>query len=1420
MKMFTTIRIIALCICIVFTLNSIGDAMPVRQLAQPPYCEVLGTQKAITTPDIHPVLPQNTHIQSEEKYDIILKRLLQERKVLVADTSDMVTLLEEHNGKAMLVSDGKVLVHPDIVDSKSDLVRALIHEEIEALMQVMRLLRPSEYRAMKQKVLQIPDVVALYKEVILFEEEWEGNTELLFNDIIAYTFELLFLKQYNLKSYPDNFTFVEHAFLHEPASFIEAHKHSFFTRAFWDIEYRHTLLRNAYNEGIVFQAVLQRGRKETRELDRLGLMAAIEALPNEPSNYLRLGAIEFAARRYPNALRLFSTARRLAPKSVPTLYNLGLTYIRLGKYSLGITLLERAADLKKDSTMIDLAIVIARMRYGGHLFREEEYEKALFQFQKILETFPLETKALYSAARCYIGMEKFLEATLLLRHIVSIDANYSGAREVLDWLYMQASADFLKKRQESEAIHLFEEFAKDDPKSATLRFIIASFNTMIGEINQAEKMYLEAIALDPTYRAAHEALGLHYFEKKRFDLALSYLTQAVNLDTKNPEVYRALEVLYVEKGDSKRAQEYLERARQLRRAQAKDTKYLFFLGKISSLLAALFVFDALPAHAAENSFFSNDVFIIGTLIVIGIFMVAGSMLREKIHLFILAYRQREALRQVSDRWRERDKRLAYLTKMKDEGDVKGLMDALFSDEYEIRHRALRMLVELPVDESDGLIVGIELARFAGKISKLKASLAIGQIVQKKNEDIGRKIKNMYALDGKNASAKQQLFGYLNAKEPLVQFTAIDILKRDKNMSIETFYALTMFGQKNDDWRLRAMFEKAALYRLSNTYKRTQGIVNPDDEIMYDSIPATVAASRAEMIKRLFALGVISKADGMSIADSLERFNNYVAHNSIADIVRLMLEVDNHWSLDLFLQEYLINKDVNIIPVLLDVCEEESFYGIGTIIYVLKQHKKEALANLEKRLEVTSDIITRKGLSTLYDLLTAEKQKQPQRSFVDVRPAFDLVNMDQDITVRNALKETIAYLKSQKYFSLPGTIHHFFNSLSFIYISDMQRMLGQYYNGGTSISPVATYYSTWDGFRNRYLVLEATIMHEHVHRLLWYADLPEAVEDVIAGVIEMRYLLAETYTIDAQTGRVPGTTLQSVTAFLEKEKHISAPLQQMINRFSNYTGTDIEKMMAVFMPLAEMRNHESIELETTSILEYIERTEKMIFSERSLDTMIKNARATTLEHMNEYLKQAVLHSQEKKILVLDEPKIDAIGEDMIFSLLNTGIPVYVLKKRESANVLFSMHLGTQGVVYEEYMLVEDLSHAAKVVRGEHKEGILNIVSSKNLSLQEIRLPQTRLFSTEYAYDAFKNVSEKVSFELLILPYICFVDTQTLRNNYEGVNRLFLERGSIWRVNPEFVSTYAPELENAFGHVMESVQEALKESLRMRAIRIAA
>jgi tetratricopeptide (TPR) repeat protein len=171
-----------------------------------------------------------------------------------------------------------------------------------------------------------------------------------------------------------------------------------------------------------------------------------------------------------------------------------------------------------------------------------EYDLAISEFSKKLETNPNDAGALYGR-----GMAYQLKG---LSDQADSDFNKAFEMNPKDFkAYSQRGAVYAVKGQYDQAISHFNKALEINPNHAGIYLNRGLAYHMKGQNDQAISDFSKAIEIDPNYAEAYDNRGGAHLAKGQFDQAITDRTKAIDINPKLPGAYGNRGITYTKKGE-------------------------------------------------------------------------------------------------------------------------------------------------------------------------------------------------------------------------------------------------------------------------------------------------------------------------------------------------------------------------------------------------------------------------------------------------------------------------------------------------------------------------------------------------------------------------------------------------------------------------------------------------------------------------------------------------------------------------------------------------------------------------------------------------------------------------------------------------------------------------------------------------------
>ncbi len=197
-------------------------------------------------------------------------------------------------------------------------------------------------------------------------------------------------------------------------------------------------------------------------------------------------------------------------------------------------------------------------RIGISYFGQGEYDKAIIEFEKSIESDPDHTESYYYLGQCYLqkGIIEYNNKNILKAYSL-----YRKANEICE-----------------QVIPQYEKIIEDNSKNINsylrLGYIyeVRSIVPFINDYDKALEYYLKALDLTTSASSAgntgiiiylNTRIGYIYFEKKKYSQAIEYLEIVEKVSPQNIEVAYYLGLSYDKIGEIEKAREFLSRVIEL-----------------------------------------------------------------------------------------------------------------------------------------------------------------------------------------------------------------------------------------------------------------------------------------------------------------------------------------------------------------------------------------------------------------------------------------------------------------------------------------------------------------------------------------------------------------------------------------------------------------------------------------------------------------------------------------------------------------------------------------------------------------------------------------------------------------------------------------------------------------------------------------
>lgn len=347
----------------------------------------------------------------------------------------------------------------------------------------------------------------------------------------------------------------------------------------------------------------------------------------DPDVSLALGAALAHMGKFAQALTVFEDLARLYPDLEPTYCNRILVYSELGRH-------EKAEEMFYMAQELDDSCPHCFFHMGGSLFAREQFDKAIFCWERVIELEPAyigvnrriaqayeakgelvrareyflrelrddpgNTDLLFEIAELTLASGRLAAAAAKFEQITELDPDHAAAFFALGSVLLQMgqaqpALDALESAaavaQPGETMHglnarvgeallLLGQFAKartrlikaieESPNDLRSEMLLGEAFTQLNKRVSAADCYRRALAVDPSNAVAHHQLGMCLLESGRPADALRHFMDAVQLQSDYVDAMHAATLAMLSLGHWRQAHTMLDRAIQLRPSAQLD----------------------------------------------------------------------------------------------------------------------------------------------------------------------------------------------------------------------------------------------------------------------------------------------------------------------------------------------------------------------------------------------------------------------------------------------------------------------------------------------------------------------------------------------------------------------------------------------------------------------------------------------------------------------------------------------------------------------------------------------------------------------------------------------------------------------------------------------------------------------------------
>ena len=271
-------------------------------------------------------------------------------------------------------------------------------------------------------------------------------------------------------------------------------------------------------------------RDQYEEAEELFLQASL-IQPDDTGSWINLGRVLKLQRRYEEAEIALQRALKLMPNITEKGQSFRIAPNHLHVYFNYANLLsqdpsryEEAEHYYKITLRVRPGMSEAYMNYGNLLIKIGDFESALSHYQKAIEKKPDYADAYYNMATTYMRKNDNTSCEKYLRKTISLDSSHIHALINLATLLMEEKTI----KSQKEAIELFRKVLETDSGNEAAFFNLGLLYSDQNLHQEAEKMFVQTVMINPIHKSALFNLGLYSLNFKDYEKCIEYLSRLVD----------------------------------------------------------------------------------------------------------------------------------------------------------------------------------------------------------------------------------------------------------------------------------------------------------------------------------------------------------------------------------------------------------------------------------------------------------------------------------------------------------------------------------------------------------------------------------------------------------------------------------------------------------------------------------------------------------------------------------------------------------------------------------------------------------------------------------------------------------------------------------------------------------------------------
>jgi tetratricopeptide (TPR) repeat protein len=266
--------------------------------------------------------------------------------------------------------------------------------------------------------------------------------------------------------------------------------------------------------------------------------------PSDPQNIADHGQRALGGGEYAIAEHDFNQLLKLGVHSASIYSNLGVVYLRTGRFDQAIQVLLKAEALAPDVPGI-------RLNLGLACYRKHQFKLAASYFGDVLVSEPANFQARYLKGICHFLVDDFPAA------IAAFEPLQVSEQDDVEYLFMLGTSYGMAKRTD-DALRVFQRMLEAGGDTPHLHLLLGKAYLALGQLDSAA-VELKRAAGKEDFPFAHYYLGVLNQQQGKLDLAAAEFEKEIEIAPDDTSAYKDLAEIRLEQPDVPSAVTLLEK---------------------------------------------------------------------------------------------------------------------------------------------------------------------------------------------------------------------------------------------------------------------------------------------------------------------------------------------------------------------------------------------------------------------------------------------------------------------------------------------------------------------------------------------------------------------------------------------------------------------------------------------------------------------------------------------------------------------------------------------------------------------------------------------------------------------------------------------------------------------------------------------